>query len=284
MRLFLNTGYFSKQPIFNSIFLSYRNLINEEATNQTVKAYEVGYSYFNNNFDIDVNAYYTVWGNRQFTRNMFLDNQDVLYVFDNISQTHKGVEFEIRTKINNKLSLDGMVSIGDWIYTTNFNATGTILDLWGDPTGETQDSVLVLYGKGLKVGDAAQSTYSISLNYKPIPTLKLSGTYYIADNLYAPYNIYEDQFYQEGGQVTKLPRYAIARVGVYFNKKIKDKHLSLRLNINNLFNTLYLAELNTNALDANGQLYSPDQIGFYTKNKGYFGFGRTWNFGIKFSF
>ena len=37
MRLFLNTGYFSKQPIFNSIFLSYRNLINEEATNQTVK-------------------------------------------------------------------------------------------------------------------------------------------------------------------------------------------------------------------------------------------------------
>ena len=40
-------------------------------------------------YDLDINAYYTEWANRQFTRNMFLDNQDVLYVFDSISQTHE---------------------------------------------------------------------------------------------------------------------------------------------------------------------------------------------------
>ena len=56
------------------------------------------------------------------------------------------------------------------------------------------------------------------------------------------------------------------------------------LAVNNVFNTLYLAELNTNALNLSGELYTPDQSAFYTKNKGYFGFGRTWNFGIKFSF
>ena len=284
MRLFFNGGYFSKQPIFSNIFLRYRNIINENAKNQTVNAYEIGYSYFNGSLDIDFNAYHTVWGNRQFTRNMFLDNQDVLYVFDNISQTHKGIELEIRKKFNKKFSIDGMMSIGDWIYTTNFNAVGTILDLWGDPTGETQDSVLVLYGNGLKVGDAAQRTYSITFNYKPIKELKFSATYYVADHLYAPYNIYEEQFYEEGGQVTKLPSYGIGRVGVYFNKKIGDRLLSLRMNVNNVFNTLYLAELNTNALNSSGELYTPDQSAFYTKNKGYFGFGRTWNFGIKFSF
>ena len=43
-----------------------------------------------------------------------------------------------------------MISIGDWIYTTNFNATGTVLDLFGNTT-DVQDSVLVLYGKGLKL-------------------------------------------------------------------------------------------------------------------------------------
>ncbi|MBF36510.1 MAG: hypothetical protein CL838_04935, partial [Crocinitomicaceae bacterium] len=67
-------------------------------------------------------------------------------------------------------------------------------------------------------------------------------------------------------------------------RKINDKFLSLKFNINNLFNTLYLAELNTNTLDENNNLYSPDQAEFYTKNKGYFGFGRTWNFGVKLSF
>ena len=45
MRLFLNAGYFSKQPIFNTIFLRYRNIINETAKNQTVEAYEIGYSF-----------------------------------------------------------------------------------------------------------------------------------------------------------------------------------------------------------------------------------------------
>ena len=284
MRLFLNAGYFSKQPIFNTIFLRYRNIINETAKNQTVKAGELGYSFYNKILDLDINAYYTEWANRQFSRTMFLNNQDVLYVFDNISQTHKGIEIEFDLKLTKKISLNYMVSRGDWIYTTNFNATGTILDLFGNPTGDFEDSVLVLYGKGLKVGDAAQSTFSLGVNYKPINNLSLTANYYVADNLYAPYNIYEEQFYQEGGQVTKLPMYGLMRVGVFYKKRFSKTELSFRLSINNLLNRLYIAELNTNALDANGNLYSPDQVGFYTKNKGYYGFGRTWNTGIKFSF
>jgi hypothetical protein len=284
MRLFVNAGYFSKQPIFNTIFLRYRNIINETAKNQTVEAYEIGYSFFKGDFDLDINAYYTEWANRQFTRNMFLDNQDVLYVFDNISQTHQGVEMEFNLKLSKKYFLTGMVSIGDWIYTSNFNATGTVLDLYGNPTEDVQDSVLVLYGNGLKVGDAAQHTYSLTFKYKPIRGLSINATYYVADRLYAPYNIFEDQFYQEGGQVTKLPIYGIARLGIFYRKKFNDKTISLRLNINNLFNTLYIAELNTNSLNSDGQLYTPDQVEFYTKNKGYYGFGRTWNFGVKLSF
>ena len=87
---------------------------------------------------MDINAYHTEWANRQFTRNMFLDNQDVLYVFDNISQTHQGVEMEFNLKLSKKYSLTGMVSIGDWIYTSNFNATGTVLDLYGNPTEDVK--------------------------------------------------------------------------------------------------------------------------------------------------
>ena len=195
-----------------------------------------------------------------------------------------GIEIEYKLKFSRKLQFEGMVSIGDWIYTSNFNATGTILDLYGNPTDDVQDSILVLYGEGLKVGDAAQYTYSFTLKYKPIKNLSINTTYYIADELYAPYNIFEDQFYKEGGQVTKLPVYGIARLGVYYRKKVNNNFISLRFNINNLFNTLYLAELNTNTLDSNGKLFTYDQAQFYTRNKGYFGFGRTWNFGVKYSF
>ena len=101
---------------------------------------------------------------------------------------------EFNLKLSKKYSLTGMVSIGDWIYTSNFNATGTVLDLQGNPTEDVQDSILILYGNGLKVGDAAQHTYSLTFKYKPVRGLSINATYYLADQLYAPYNIFEDQF------------------------------------------------------------------------------------------
>lgn len=288
MRLFFNAGFFSKQPIFNNIFLNYRNDINTNAVNQKVKAVEIGYSYFKKFIDFDVNAYYTEWSDRQYFRTFNAGEvnprYDVFYLFYGISQTHRGVEAELNFKPSKKIALSAMVSIGDWVYTDNISSKSTVLDLFGDFTTDSSDTVKILYAKGLKVGDAAQNTYSLTLKYKPIKNLSINATYYVADQLYAPYNIYEDQFYQEGGQVTKLPIYGIARLGVYYKKKINNNYLSFRLNINNLFNTLYLAELNTNTLDGDGNLYTPDQAEFYTKNKGYFGFGRTWNFGVKFSF
>ena len=288
MRLFFNAGYFSKQPIFNNIFLNYRNDINTNAVNQKVKAVEIGYSYFKKFIDFDVNAYYTEWSDRQYFRTFNAGEvnprYDVFYLFYGISQTHRGVEAELNFKPSKKIALSAMISLGDWVYTDNISSKSTVLDLFGDFTTDSSDTVKILYAKGLKVGDAAQNTYSLTLKYKPIKNLSINATYYVADQLYAPYNIYEDQFYQEGGQVTKLPIYGIARLGVYYKKKINNNYLSFRLNINNLFNTLYLAELNTNTLDGDGNLYTPDQAEFYTKNKGYFGFGRTWNFGVKFSF
>ena len=56
MRVFINTGYFSKQPIFNNIFLNYQNDINTNAKNQSVRAFEIGYSYYDKLIDFDINA------------------------------------------------------------------------------------------------------------------------------------------------------------------------------------------------------------------------------------
>ena len=287
-RIFVNTGYFSKQPIFNNIFLNYQNDINTNAKNQSVRAFEIGYSYYNKLIDFDINAYYTEWNDRQYSRRfappLGHPRYDVFYLFYGISQTHKGLEGEINVNLSEKISMSGMVSFGDWVYTNNINSRSTILDAFGNFTADSSDSVKILYAKGLKVGDAAQVTYSLTLKFRPFKNFSINTTYYVADELYAPYNIWDPQYYEVGGQVTKLPIYGIARIGLYYRRKINDNFLSFRFNVNNLFNTLYLAELNTNTLDENNNLYRPDQPEFYTRNKGYFGFGRTWNFGVKLSF
>ena len=92
----------SLQTIFDNIFLNYVNDINPDAKNQTVTAAEAGYGYFDGKINASVNVYYTVWGNRQYDQSIQNDQgQDILYVFDGVSQTHSGLELELDAKINN---------------------------------------------------------------------------------------------------------------------------------------------------------------------------------------
>ena len=43
------------------------------------------------------------------------------FIFFGISQTHKGLEAEINMNLSDKISMSGMVSLGDWVYTNNIN-------------------------------------------------------------------------------------------------------------------------------------------------------------------
>jgi len=57
--------------------------------------------------------------------------------------------------------------------------------------------------------------------------------------------------------------------------------LKFRLNVNNVGNTVYLAEsLTNNFVEGNDPTYR----GINTNNKAFFGFGRTWNFTVRYNF
>ena len=168
MRVYASGGYFSKQPIFDNIFLNYVNDINPDAANQTVTAAEVGYGYFDGKINASINAYYTVWGNRQYDQSIQNDlGQDILYIFDGVSQTHSGLEIELDAKINKLLTLNAMASLGNWVYSSDFTATGTNTDT------QVSEGSLTIYGDGLKVGDAAQTTLSAGLVLTPMKDLSL---------------------------------------------------------------------------------------------------------------
>ena len=76
--------------------------------------------------------------------------------------------------------------------------------------------------------------------------------------------------------------------------KDKSDSVNLRLNINNLLDTVYIAESRTNTFaktradfttDAAFQTYSNTLYkGLDPSNQVFFGFGRTWNFGITYNF
>lgn len=273
--IFVNGGYFSRQPIFDNVFINFRNDVNEDAKNQSVIAFEAGYGFRSKAFRAKLNGYYTQWGNRQF--DVSIDNamdEEILYNFENVSQTHMGVELEFTALPVSWIELNGMLSIGNWEYSSDFEAQGFNLDQ-NKPEGS-----LTIFADGLKVGDAAQTTASIGATLKPAQGLRIYADYYFASNLFANYSVDDSQFQNPGGEVAELPSYSLVDAGLSYNFDLAGLNLTARFNMNNVLDTEYVSEMNTSILDDPS---TPNVDEFYD-NRGVFGFGRTWNAGLKIRF
>ena len=263
---YVNAGYISTQPIFRNVYIKNKNILNEKAKNQSVVAFEAGYGFRAGNFRTKINAYFTQWGNRQLiTSNRNSNGEEIQYVFDNITQVHSGLEMELNWQPTRAFGLTGMLSLGNWNYKDNFNADGYNLDT------DQPDGDLTIFADKLKVGDAAQTTFNLGAKWEIVDGLKFYADYYLAANLYAQFDVNDRAFQKEGVEVIKLPTYSLVDAGLSYNFKLGGQDLTFRLNVNNLLDTWYIAELDTN---------KPELM----DNRGFVGFGRTWNFGIKYKF
>lgn len=264
---FVNTGLMSIQPLFDNVFINFVNDVNPDVKNQSVFAFEAGYGFRARSFKAKLNAYYTYWGNRQFDTTIENANdEDVNFLFDNVTQIHTGIEAEFDWAPTRDLSFKGMLSLGNWVYGSDFDATGTNIDT------QQPEGTKTLFADGLKVGDAAQTTFSLGVNYQIIEGLKVYADYYVADRLFAQFNVLEDQFFSPGGEVLELPTYSLVDAGISYGFNLGKNYATIRFNMNNVFDKWYISELNTNR--ANDLL----------SNKGFVGFGRTWNMGLKVKF
>jgi outer membrane cobalamin receptor len=274
--VFFNAGFTSRQPIFDNVFINFVNEINPDIENQTISTIELGYGFRSEIVRANLNLYRTNWGNRQFSRTIQNDlGQDVSYLFRNIQQLHQGIEIEGTITPIKQLSFDVMFSLNDWKYADNFTATGTNLDTQ-QPEGE-----LTIYANGLEVGDAAQTTFRIAANYTPIQGLKFYASYYFADRLFADYDVTDASFNDpDVANIVELPSFALVDAGLFYNFEVSGLDLSLGLNVNNVLNTTYIAELDTNTLDNEA---TTNRNEFYD-NRGFFGFGRTWNSTLRVNF
>jgi len=274
--VFFNAGMISRQPQFGAVFPNYGNDINPDLQNEEIKSFELGYGFIGSNFKVNVNAYSTVWGNRFVQRS--LSNQqgvDGSAQFKDIDVVHNGIEVETSYNPTDKLRLKGMLSIGDWRYTNDFSA-----ELFDDQ--QQSIGTGTLYLKDAKVGDAAQFTTYVEADYEIIQGLRVDLGYRFVDGLYADYSITDSEFTQPDNQgALKLPSYGLADLGATYVFDLFGTDASFRVNVNNLFDTYYIAESNTNIhADGSSQTWN----GVDTRNSVWFGFGRTFNTSLKVRF
>lgn len=309
--VFGNIGFISRQPFFNGVYPSNRQVVNPNLTNEKIFSTELGYGYRSSDLRINVNLYRTEWKDRfQRRGNITIGAVTNNYAeISGITQLHYGAEFEATYSIGKYVDLEGAFSWGDWRY--KGNATGELFDDNNQPISATSAPNVTLNLDKVKVGDAAQVSAALGATFKPVKGLRINANWRWYDQLYARFDpiafdsslqtaTYTPPALEKGA--LRLPSYNLFDLGASYKFELGGRQsLILGANVYNLFDTTYISEATTNNhtdLKASNFTGTPAQQatalanynaqgtwkGIHQSNSVYFGFGRTWAANITFHF
>lgn len=159
-----------------------------------------------------------------------------------------------------------MASIGDWKWQDNaigrtFAEDGTELDS------------AIVYAEGIKVSDAAQTTFALGATYDLLEKTSISLDYNYAGDNFATFSIdNRDSPEDVGVNSWKMPNYHLFDLGLRHGFKIGEFDSTLTANMNNIFDVEYISDAN----DGSSSDYDTAQV--------YYGAGRTFSLGLKVKF
>lgn len=266
--VFANVGYFQKAPNFDAIFINYVNDINAGATNEKTMAFEVGYGFRTQNFAINVNAYSTNWKDKFFRRSIRQPDGEYYQAnIQGVNALHQGLEMDFKWTPVKDLRVTGMASLGNWVWQNDL----VDVPIYND--NQEQIGTVDLYIAGLKVGDAAQTTFALGVDYEIFEGFKLGVDYNYYDNLYAQYDpTGRGDVDKKGVQPWKVPSYGLVDANLRYNFKIGDFDATIYGNIINVFD----AEFISDADDGKNNDWQSARV--------YYGIGRNWSTGLRINF
>ncbi len=262
--VFVNVGYFSKAPFLDNVFLDEDGIIpNEDAVNEKVFSAELGYGFRGDKLSANVNVYYTNWLDKSFGGSIGTGEDIFFYNLQGIDALHQGVEVDFRYKATGNLTLTGMVSLGNWQWKSNVSA-----DI-RNQAGDIVD-VVEVFADGIKVGDAAQTTFALGANYNFAARTTVYVDYNYAGDNYASYDV-TNRGSNDLPEVWQIPDFGLFDVGIRHSFDMGSFEATLLGKVNNAFNTEYVSDAN----DIDGSAF---------KAQVYYGPGRTYSVGLKLNF
>lgn len=283
--VFANVGYYSRQPFFNAVYPNYKNFLASDLINEKIFGVELGYGFKMDNFAVNLNLYRTTWNDRHIQTKNQWDSRNTKYFAElfGIKEIHQGVELDASYRVNDYLKFVGMFSAGDWTYQGK-SQVYTFLSANNQEyilPGKTTSSFDVDLSK-LKVGESAHMTANLGVDITPFENFNIDLSWHYVDNLYAKLDI--AALVQNPNLTSlKLPAYHLFDGGISYKYPFgKTQSITLLANVNNLLDTTYIAESDTNNL-VNGNTTATYK-GIDVSNRVFFGFGRTWNVGLKYQF
>ena len=260
--IFINGGYFTRAPFFQYAFLNYLNDVNENIENEKVMSAEFGYGFKTSKIRAALTLYHTRWMDKALTKTLGDGTANIL----GLNAIHQGIEFEFKYKITDKLTVRAMASVGDWQWNDD-----VIADIY-DVDNNYQGSVTV-YAADVHVGDAAQTTAALGVDWEILQDLKIGFDFNHYDRLYAQFEIDTRTSENDIGIDSWLmPDYQVLDFNIRYNFRIAKLKSTIYGKVDNVLDTEYI----TDGFD--GSAHDSFTSGVY------YGFGRTWSMGLKVKF
>lgn len=265
--VFANLGYFEKAADFDAVFTNFNNTdINEDAENQKILSFELGYGYRSEKLSANLNVYRTAWRDRTETEGFQQPDGTVATAnILGVNAIHQGVELDFKYKATDKIEITGMASLGDWKWENDIENV-QIFD-----ENQTLVETVDIFIADLHVGDAAQTTMALGANYRFTPKTRLSIDYNYFDNLYADFDP-SDRGTKGAPDAWKVPAYGVFDAAFRHGFKFGNLDAIITGRMNNVFNTHYISD----ALDGSGSNAQTALV--------YYGYGRTFSVGAKLKF
>ena len=293
---YVNTGLYSRQPYHDNIYLNFTNEINPLTSNEKIFGLEAGYTFKSKTINASINAYRTSWQDRVVSSSRVvtaltetvgttvLSQGDLVYRSNlGVQQLHTGLELDFILKPTEKLDIKGFASIGNWEY------KGQSITRQTDENQNLLTETLVDVDGG-KVGDAAQTTWGLGAKYEIFKRFSVDADWRNYEKLYSNVGAVKNNL--------ELPAYDLVDAGISYKMLVgmnKKDSVVFRININNVFDEIYLSELTSNIKTTDNISSTNAALGTYQSNnrvyngiadgnQGYFGFGRTWNVSLRYNF
>jgi len=280
--IFLNGGAYSRVPFFRFHFLNYRNDVNPDLENEKIYAVELGYGFTNRKIRLNFNGYYTIWDDineLDAYESVWPDSGDEVYVnafTSGLQQVHYGVELDAQYNVNRWINVGALVALGKWTYAKD----ATVVEY--DDQNHQKVNEYTIYIEDLKIPNQPQTQVGLNADFKIARSIVLGGQWLYYDQLYADFFPYDRSAptpeEADRSQSYQIPSYSVFNARATWSFKFAGLDSQVQLNCYNLFDTEAVVEAEDKpATDANGNTY-------HTFKKGFWGWGRNFNFAIKVNF
>lgn len=290
--VYVNGGYLTRAPFFQkAVFFANEtsNVVNKNAVNEKCGTFELGYEYHSPIFTAVVNAYFTKWLDKTASRVVEMSNGDnAFFNMTGVNARHIGLEINAVYRPFRWLDINGMLSLGDWIWDSN--ATGYFYNNYGQPLANTRGDLAtgvlapdhakaVLNQKGRKVGGSAQSTGYLGLNVRPFKGLRIGIDWTCSARNYSDFSISASS-YAPGAEINvadpwRIPWGNQLDLSASYNFKIGGLDATIFGNVYNVAGYNYVMDAYTSAT-VNGTW----ENAFRT----FYSFGRTYSLRLKVQF